>query len=147
MVVVVKLWNLNLDFWDYLPWLLTISFIIYSFDLSFWQLRNSRYVISWAIYVFMLTMYKFLANISLFFPVCVRCTLIQSLQQLLFASSTTAQPILTPRVGASSKFYVHSCLLNVYSGAYKLLVLLQLLILFFSMLFPVLLLFVISHNF
>ncbi|KAK7250674.1 hypothetical protein RIF29_33249 [Crotalaria pallida] len=26
-----------------------------------------------------------------------RCTLIQSLQQLLFASSTTAQPILTPR--------------------------------------------------
>ncbi|GJS25428.1 augmin subunit 3, partial [Tanacetum coccineum] len=25
------------------------------------------------------------------------CTLIQSLQQLLFASSTTAQPILTPR--------------------------------------------------
>lgn len=27
-----------------------------------------------------------------------RCTLVQSLQQLLFASSTTAQPILTPRV-------------------------------------------------
>lgn len=28
----------------------------------------------------------------------IRCTLLQSLQQLLFASSTTAQPILTPQV-------------------------------------------------
>lgn len=35
-----------------------------------------------------------------YLSMCLRCTLIQSLQQLLFASSTTAQPVLTPRVWA-----------------------------------------------
>lgn len=41
----------------------------------------------------------------------VRCSLIQSLQQLLFASSTTAQPILTPRVQLSPLKFDILCLL------------------------------------
>ena len=40
----------------------------------------------------------------------VRCILIQSLQQLLFASSTTAQPILTPRVQPPPLVYVFQLL-------------------------------------
>nr|KAJ0212012.1 hypothetical protein LSAT_V11C400157390 [Lactuca sativa] len=48
-----------------------------------------------------------------------KCTLIQSLQQLLFASSTIAQPILTPQVcnsfikasssSSSSSFLINIC--------------------------------------
>lgn len=49
--------------------------------------------------------------LSFFCFFCVRCTLIQSLQQLLFASSTTAQPILTPRVQPSPLHFYTLCLL------------------------------------
>lgn len=35
---------------------------------------------------------------DIFLLMYLRCTLVQNLQQLLFASSTTAQPILTPWV-------------------------------------------------